>query len=228
MNVYEAAKKRIDFMFDNFENIYVSISGGKDSGVCAHLVLEEAKKRNRKVGLLHIDIEASYQYTMDYLEKMYNEYREHIIPIWACLPMVTDNGLSYFEQLWSWWEESKKDIWVRSMPEYEYVINTSNCIYDFYNKDITFEKFVVEFAKNYTHYHGTPGKTACVVGIRTQESLNRWRALYVEKTMYKNKKYTTQVDADVFNFYPIYDWTVDDIWIYYGKFNKQFFREFNR
>ena len=34
-NVLEATKKRIEFLFDNYDNIHVSISGGKDSTVLA-------------------------------------------------------------------------------------------------------------------------------------------------------------------------------------------------
>ena len=30
-NVYDASIERIDFIFDNFERIYISFSGGKDS-----------------------------------------------------------------------------------------------------------------------------------------------------------------------------------------------------
>ena len=33
INVYDAANERIDFIFKNFERIYLSFSGGKDSGV---------------------------------------------------------------------------------------------------------------------------------------------------------------------------------------------------
>ena len=39
-NVLNAARRRIHFLFDEFENIIVSISGGKDSTVCCHLALQ--------------------------------------------------------------------------------------------------------------------------------------------------------------------------------------------
>ena len=31
-NVYEALRKRLKFIFEEFDNIYISFSGGKDSG----------------------------------------------------------------------------------------------------------------------------------------------------------------------------------------------------
>ena len=38
-DVYQAANERIDFIFKNFERIYISFSGGKDSGVMLNLTL---------------------------------------------------------------------------------------------------------------------------------------------------------------------------------------------
>ena len=32
-NVYQLVQKRLKFLFNEFDNIYVSFSGGKDSGV---------------------------------------------------------------------------------------------------------------------------------------------------------------------------------------------------
>ena len=52
VNVYDAAKKRVQYTFDNFDNIYLSFSGGKDSSVMFHLVMDEAIKRDRTVGIL--------------------------------------------------------------------------------------------------------------------------------------------------------------------------------
>ena len=41
-NVYEAVQERFDFLFREFENIYVSFSGGKDSGLLLNLLLLSA------------------------------------------------------------------------------------------------------------------------------------------------------------------------------------------
>lgn len=47
-NVLEASKDRISKIFDDFNKIYVSFSGGKDSTVMLHLVMEEAIKKKKK------------------------------------------------------------------------------------------------------------------------------------------------------------------------------------
>ena len=59
IDVLTAAKERISWTFDNFENIYCSFSGGKDSTVMTHLICEEARKRNRKIGLFFLDWEGN-------------------------------------------------------------------------------------------------------------------------------------------------------------------------
>ena len=52
ISVLEASRDRISKTFDDFETIYISFSGGKDSTVMTHLVLDEAKKRNVKASFL--------------------------------------------------------------------------------------------------------------------------------------------------------------------------------
>lgn len=217
-NVYESAKERISFIFNEFDNICVSFSGGKDSGVVLNLAIEEARKRKRKIGVVFIDLEAWYKKTEEFINRMIFNNLDVLEPYWICLPMKSDNSLSYFEPFWIWWERGKEDIWVRPMPQNEYVINLNNNKLDFYKENMTFEDFVKEFG----NWYGKGKKTACLLGIRANESLNRYRAIVMDKTKYKNKNYSTLVKNETYNFYPIYDWTVDDIWTYNGKFEKDY------
>ena len=48
-DVYQAAKARLEFIFDEFQHIYFSFSGGKDSGVMMELALEVARERAGEV-----------------------------------------------------------------------------------------------------------------------------------------------------------------------------------
>ena len=43
-NVYEALLNRLKFIFEEFDNIYVSFSGGKDSGLLLNVLLDFRKK----------------------------------------------------------------------------------------------------------------------------------------------------------------------------------------
>ena len=56
-------------------------------------------------------------------------------------------------------------------------------------------------------------KTACFVGIRSDESLNRFRTIAsTSKTKFKDWQWSTLVTENVYNVYPIYDWRTEDIW----------------
>ena len=63
-NVLEAAQKRTVWVFDHFDNIYISISGGKDSTVIHWLFTQEAMRRDRKVNAFFLDQEAEYEGTV--------------------------------------------------------------------------------------------------------------------------------------------------------------------
>ena len=214
MNVFELANKRIEYIFQEFENIILSFSGGKDSGVLLNLTIDIARKLNRKIDVLFIDTEACYTKTIEFINRIINNNLDVIIPHWVCLPMESPNSLSFLDPTWIWWDEDKKDIWVREMPEN--CINIINNKYDFYIKNMPFEEFIKVFSKIY------PGKVATLVGIRTQESLNRYRAIYGDKNNYKDKNYSTLIDHEKYNFYPLFDWKVTDIWTYNGKYNKDY------
>lgn len=210
-NVLDAAKERIEYTFDNFEKVYLSFSAGKDSTVMLHLVMDEAKKRNQKIGLLIVDLEAQYKYTIDHMYKMVNEYKEWIDLYWVCLPIHLRNAVSVYEPHWLCWDEDKRSIWVREYPD---LAITDINYFPFFNKGMEFEEFVPLFGEWYAE-----GKScACFVGIRTAESLNRWRTIASSsKVRFNDKQYTTKVTDNVFNIYPIYDWSTEDIWIYQAK-----------
>lgn len=214
INVYEAAKERISWTFDNFEKLCVSFSGGKDSTAMIHMVMEEAKKRNRKVAVLFIDWEIQYKMTIDHVKKIFEMYKDYIVPYWVALPLLTDNACSQYEPEWICWDKDKKDSWVRSPED---ISITDENFFPFWYYKITFEEFVPKFAE----WFGEGKKTACFIGIRTRESLNRWRACTnTHKNMYGDKLFTTCVTDKVYNVYPIYDWSAEDDWTYFGKFHK--------
>ena len=211
MNTFEAAQERISFTFDNFEKIYVSFSAGKDSTVMLHMVMDEAKKRNRKVGMLLIDLEGQYKLTIDHALNCFEMYKDFIEPYWVTLPISLRNAVSVYEPKWNCWEPTSEKIWVREMPE-----NTirDQKYFPFYRENMEFEEFVPLFGEWYSE-----GKScACFVGIRSDESLNRYRTIASRsKITFQNKQWTSKVTQNCFNVYPIYDMRTQDIWVYHAK-----------
>ena len=210
INVLEAAKKRVSYTFDNFENIFISFSGGKDSSVMFHLVMEEAIKRDRVVGVMLIDFEAQYKHTSDHANEMFETYQDHIDLHWICLPMKLRNAVSTYQPTWTCWDPDKKDDWVRDIPKRKGVVSNPD-FYPFFVPNLEFEEFIIMFGE----WYGGDKPTAAVVGIRSDESLNRFRTIAIaDKTTHGGHRWTTEVDNNLYNIYPIYDWKTKDIWIY--------------
>ena len=221
INVYEAAKNRLRVIYSEFNRVCISFSNGKDSGVLLNLAIEVAKEMNKlPVHALYIDFEAQYKHAIDFTYEMFN--RDEVKPYWVCLPIHLRNGVSQFQPHWKCWDENKKEAWVRDMPNHESVISDIH-YFPFFRIGMEFEEFVPEFAK----WFSGGEKTCQVVGIRSDESLNRYRTIASNsKITYKNHQWTTKLfrdsDNEIYNAYPIYDWRTEDIWIANGKFNYKY------
>lgn len=218
MNVYEASQERLKIIFQNFDNVYISFSGGKDSGVLLNLCIDFIRKNklNIKLGVFHLDYEAQYKATTDYVNKTLADNADILEIYRCCVPFKVTTSTSMHQSFWRPWEESKKDIWVSEMPENCYKKND----FPFFKENMWDYEFQEKFSQ-WLHKKINAKRTACLVGIRTQESLHRWRAIHSEKN-YKNFegiKWTKEMFKNVFNAYPIYDYLTTDIWTANGKFN---------
>ncbi|WP_180762710.1 DUF3440 domain-containing protein [Helicobacter sp. 12S02232-10] len=227
INVYEASQERLDFIFSNFERIILSFSGGKDSGVMLNLVLDylKARKIKQKIILLFIDLEAQYAYTIEYIKRMIEANKKYLEVHWCCMPLNLRNATSVFSPFWTCWDSENVDKWVRDYPKLHnpkkgiYVWTLHNHRFDFFSYKMEFEDFTTAFLSHF----GADGKmTVCLVGIRADESFNRFRTIASQsKRTLKGRQYTTQVGKDIYNIYnayPIYDWTTEDIWIANHRF----------
>lgn len=222
-NVLEAALSRIDRVLDDFDNIIVAFSGGKDSGVLLNLVLMALDRRGdkRKIGLFHLDYEAQYQATTDYVDEVYTELSDRIDPLRCCVPVRCSTCTSMHETHWRPWEGCKREIWVRDLPENHIGPEAM----EFISPEMTDYVFQ-ERASLWYHERMQAQRTAVFVGIRADESLDRWRTIVSAKNINKwlAHAWTTQVYPDVCNAYPIYDWRAEDVWIANGRFGWRYNR----
>ena len=217
-NVYQKTQQRLKLIFNDFENVLVAFSCGKDSGVVLNLAYQYAKENNllHKLSFYYEDYEANYQFTHDYADRAFKEIDVEK-KYWLCLPISAACSVSMYEPKWIPWDKDKKDIWVRDMPKYDYVINEDNCPYEFTKGTKGFDARI-EFSQWFGRKYG---KTAVLIGIRAQESLTR-RAIFTSqrrKHMHNGLKYSKIVDNNTVNFYPIIDWITEDIWICNSKYN---------
>jgi predicted phosphoadenosine phosphosulfate sulfurtransferase len=219
-NVYDAFVERIEIAFNEFEHIYFSFSGGKDSSVMIQLANDVAKRLNKKFDILYIDLEAQYKLTIDHIEEL-----SHLSQIedfyWISLPLQLRNAVSVLQPKWVCWSPTQEDLWVRKLPKNS--ININNHKFDFYQMGMEFEDFIVEFAKWYQNKKG--GIIGAGIGIRSDESLNRWRTIHSQtKTTLRYYQWTTLLKPfnNIYNFYPLYDWKTQDIWGAISVFDLKF------
>lgn len=92
-NVYDALQNRFHFIFKEFDNIFVSFSGGKDSGLLLNLTLDFQKKfyPNKKIGVFHQDFEAQYSATTDYVERTFTRIEKDVEPFFGIIPRVPEH-----------------------------------------------------------------------------------------------------------------------------------------
>ncbi len=218
LNVYEAVQERLKLIFDNFDYVYVSFSGGKDSGALLNLCVEYIRKNlpGRKLGVLHLDYEAQYSHTTEYVAKRLSEDSDILEVFHCCVPFKVATCTSMFQSYWRPWEDSKKDIWVREMPDGCYTADD----FDFFDDGLWDYDFQRLFAK-WMRKRKQCRRVCCLVGIRTQESFNRWRTIHSDKNYrhFGSLKWTHCIDSHIVNAYPLYDWKTSDIWTAHGRFN---------
>lgn len=209
-NVHRATKKRMKNIFNTFPKVYIAFSGGKDSTVMLHMALEVARLKKRlPLDVLFVDLEGQYSSTIQHIEDVVLN-SEEINLHWVCLPLNLRNSVSVFQPHWRCWDPEQSDKWIRPMPDYPQVISSINH-YPFFKYGMEFEDFVYQWGKWFSD-----GKSCtCLLGIRSDESLNRFFS--VTTNGWSGNNWMSKATENLVFSYPIYDWRTEDIWRYVGK-----------
>lgn len=203
-NVLDATRQRIAFLFDNYDNIQLSFSGGKDSTVLFHLLNEEAIKRNRKFILYFQDQEAEYQATIDFVEWAMSQ--PNVIPLWYQVPIFMTNAASHQQLfLWAWGENEK---WVRDKHPL-----AIHAIENKYPK--RFHKFNLWVGQNLRKMEGN---SISIIGLRAEESPDRRFVMFGEDS----EMFWLRRINEPHRAYPIIDWRYKDVWKYLIDHNYQY------
>ncbi len=216
-NVYELIQTRLRMIFNEFDNVYVSFSGGKDSGLLLNLCIDYIRRNNLNIrlGVFHLDYEVQYQMTIDYIDRILEANKDILDVYRVCAPFRVSTCTSMFQSYWRPWDDEMKDLWVRPKPEG--CLNKED--FPYYSESMWDYDFQVRFGK-WLHEKKDATRTCCLIGVRTQESFNRWRSIYLNRKfqMYHKYRWTYKVANDVYNAYPIFDWKTTDVWTANGKF----------
>lgn len=97
--VWDAALERIHLLYERYDFVMVSFSGGKDSTCAYQLALQVATERNRlPLDLCFVDEEVITPETVEYLERVRS--RLDIRLKWVCLPVQHRNACSRTQPYW--------------------------------------------------------------------------------------------------------------------------------
>ena len=202
-NVYEAAKDRIRYLFDEFKDrpICVGFSGGKDSTVILYLVKEIMDERGiKKIPLFFLDQELEAPQVVEYVrETMHLPWVE---PYWIqSYFQEWNSSLGDWFNVWGpgeqWAREKEPDSYHDIVPD---KINEFNKVLDSFQRAVFGDDYI------------------CLGGLHIDESPMRRLGLlrdkcYKDITWGKNSGVNYGKGHGIV-FYPIFDWSVYDVWYY--------------
>ncbi len=206
-NVYEAGLERIRRIYATHDDVVVWFSGGKDSTALLFMVKEVARELGKlPVKTVHMDEEAIHPPTVNYVQRVSED--PELDFEWYCLEVKHRNACSTEEPYWYCWDRNKESLWTRPLPK-KAITEHKDFI-----KGMSIPDFSARMYK---------GQNVCqLMGIRTQESLRRYRIIAQKKGIRDAYVTNSKVRVDLQNKthayylrmtgYPIYDMSSVDVW----------------
>lgn len=195
---FDLALERLHHVFERFDQISVSFSGGKDSTTCLNLALQVATETKRlPLTVITFDEEAIPPETVEYTARV--AARPDVAFQWWCVPIEHRNTCSEREPYWYPWAPEARAKWVRDLPA------------GALQEDAwpgTFRRIgIAELMP--ALFPRSKGTACAILGIRTQESLSRFHAIAAKPGPLA---FMTR-DPQLVKAYPIYDWNTEDVWL---------------
>jgi len=205
-DVFTAAQARMQYLYENFDVVVISWSGGKDSSTCLELARNVAREQGKlPVKVLFLDEEVIYPETLDLA------YRHKADPeiefYWVCVPSIYRNACSEVEPDFIPFDPLKRALWTHEPP--------LDAIWP--------AGFDENGLPNMTTWRVPPSipklciikmfgdkdkKVIEVTGLRAEESKVRELGLFSSGSFI-----TTRNEKGMLSARPIYDWKVPDVWL---------------
>lgn len=186
------------YIFQQFDHPVLSFSGGKDSTAALEVATEVAREMGRlPLHVIFFDEEAIHPTTIEYVERVMQ--RDDVRLDWYCLPIKHRNACSQESPWWYCWNPEAEDKWVRPMPDWA-ISEHPAFEWGMTLPDLFPKLFSLDM-----------GKVGVITGIRSQESLRRYRIVAHKK--HDNYITTNPDNKNVYRAHPIYDWSSEDVWV---------------
>lgn len=205
-DVLTLGRERMAAVYDRFDHVVVSFSGGKDSTVVLNLALDEARRRGKRLRVVFFDEEAIPYETEQYVRRVAS--LPDVDMEWYCVPIRHRNACSATEPWWYPWAPEARDLWVRPLPP-EAITTIPG-----YRHDDPDARLTIPDINGLLHPISL-GAVALVMGIRADESVNRRRSIthHLHDPWMVHYTAGSTEKGNVWKVYPAYDWTMTDVWL---------------
>ena len=198
VDVFTAAKERIHHVYETYDVVVVSYSGGKDSTICLELTVQVARDLGKlPVNVLFFDEEVLFPETEAMV--MRTRERPEVNLVWVCGQVGYWDASSNENPHWTTWDPAKRDVWVREPPPFAVWMG-----------EMKYPAPGDAIARLWGPEHG---RVAEILGLRGYESRPRMYGL-IASGSYICKGPAPHVDK----VRPIYDWRDKDVWLAIHRF----------
>ena len=170
-----------------------------------------ARKAGKRLGVILIDLEGQYKVTIDHAQAQLKTYADVVDVFWVCLPIARRSRVGV-QPKWKCWDARCRTPGSGSEPKGRSPTPDSS------RSSMTAVEFEDFVAGLFGEWNAEGRDTACLVGIRSDESLNRYRTIASNSKIKRDgRQWTTLVSPNVTNVYPIFDWRTEDIWTWHAR-----------